>query len=340
MKHYPNSLAVAPMLSLIMLASCGRSAPPTDRTVTRGLDAAERSVTKTDSPASSQAIPPPRPVAVIDGRSITIDQLRPALIEAAGATVLEETLLDELLAREAAARSIAITSANIDAERARLLETFAGAGIARSDDEAARLLQSIRAARGLGEKRFSALLRRNATLRALVAPEVLVTEAGIDHARELRFGERRRARLIVTPTANAATNALARLNSGEDFTALAAEVSTDRSAERGGILEPISTADPEYPAAIRAALRNLKPGETSQPVAIDQGYALLRLDEIIPPSPSAADPDTIRPLLERDVRTQQERILMNQLARRLLDAASITIMDRALDEAWKQRKTR
>lgn len=341
MKHYPNTTAALTLVATICFGACQSSHPPTDRIVMRGLDAADRSIEKSEtSGAGIRSTTPPRPLAIIDGRPITLEQLRPALLEAAGATILEEAFLDDLLARETAARSLTITREQIDAERTLLLETFSGSGLARSDDEAARLLQSIRASRGLGDTRFASLLRRNATLRALVAPNISISEANIDHARELRFGERRRARLIVTPTANAATQALARLNNGEDFSTLAAEVSNDRSADRGGILEPINPADPEYPSAIRSALRSLQPGAISQPIAIEQGFAILRLDEIIPASTPPANPESIRPLLERDVRTQQERILMNQLARRLLDGASISIMDRAPDEAWKSRKSR
>ena len=127
-----------------------------------------------------------------------------------------------------------------------------------------------------------------------------------------------------------------RLRAGESFSALAAQVSTDVSGVRGGIIDPISPADPEYPSAIRSVLRELKPGEPSIPIALDNAYAIVLLDEIIrgaPPADSAAAEQS----LERDVRMQQERLLMNQYARRLLAEAKVTVLDRSLDWAWQRR---
>lgn len=340
MKHYAIHPPRLLILACALLSGCENSRSSVDRVVTRGLDATDRYVAESGSPAPTASSAPPRPVALIDGRTITLEQLRPALIEAAGAEVLEEALLDDLLAREAEARQLVISREQIDAEKSLLLETFTGNGLARSPDEAARLLQSIRAARGLGDARFAALLKRNATLRALVAPDVSITESAIDQARELRYGQRYSARLIVVPTAAQATEALEALNKGEEFSQLAARISIDPSAERGGVLEPISIADPAYPSGVRAALRTLQEGAVSQPIAIDQGFAILRLDDTLPATTPPADDVAARPLLERDVRTQQERLLMNQLARRMLESASISIMDRTLDEAWNSRTKR
>lgn len=335
MKHYPITFAIS--AATAFLTACG-SRPPAERVVTRGLEKAARSVEhgKPADPAPTNT----RPIAMVDGRDISLETLRPALLEAGGADVLEEFVLDTLLEREADARSIRIADSDIEAEKELLLATFADAGAARTTDEAARLLRNIRESRGLGPTRFAALLRRNATLRALIAPSVSITESSLQQARELRFGERRRARLIVAPSAAAASRAIERLNAGEDFSALAAEISIDSSAERGGVLEPISAADPSYPAAVRSTLRGMSPGTISAPIAVDEGYAILRLDEVIAPSRPALDEASLRTLLERDVRTQQERLLMNQQARRLLEAASVTIMDRTLDEAWRARSRR
>lgn len=274
---------------------------------------------------------------MLDGEPIPWGVLRPALAEAAGGIVLEEAVLDRLLAREAERVGVAITPADINRERGLVLESFVQGGLASTRDEASRLLASIRRARGLGESRYAALLRRNAILRALVAPRVAVTPDAVDQAFMYRFGERYRARLIVVPSLAAATEAVRRLERGEDFSALAAEASIDASAARGGVLEPISPADPAYPVAVRSALRALSPGGISAPIAVDQGYAVLRLDAVLPAFSPPPDRAEAEPMLEREVRLQQERLLMNQLARSLLDSARLTVLDRALDDAWRAR---
>lgn len=274
---------------------------------------------------------------MLDGRPIYWSDLRPALSEAAGGIALEEAILDRLLAREAESIGVAITPADIDREQTLLLDSFRQSGLASTTDEAAGLLRSIRRERGLGESRYASLLRRNAILRAIVAPRVVVTPDALNQAYEYRFGERYRARLIVVPSLAAATEALRRLERGEDFSSLAAEVSIDSSAERGGVLEPISPADPAYPLAVRSALRALSPGGITSPIAVDRGYAVLRLDAVLPASSPPPARPTVEAMLELEVRLQQERLLMNQLVRSLLERARVTVLDRVLDEVWRAR---
>lgn len=313
-----------------------------DRSITRGLDRADRYVQRTEIPSSPDDSPP-RPLAILNDDPITLDDLRPALLEAAGPLALEEAALDRLLAREAAVKNLTIGRPALDAEESLVRDTFASAGVASSPDDAARLLASLRAARRLGDNRYTALLRRNATLRALVAPSVVITPALLDQARALRFGERYRARVIVVSSAAAAADLRAQLESGADFSILAAEHSIDATASRGGLLDPISPADPSYPAAIRSTLRSMKPGDLGDPIAVDQGFAILRLDRIDPATESASSIQpqdasrTTQPALERDVRAEQERLLMNQLTRRLLTEARLTILDPTLQQAWTQR---
>lgn len=311
--------------------------------MTRGLDASERYIeSQPGPPASGEArgADASRPVAMVDGRAITFEEIRPALLEAAGGAVLEEAVLDELLSREAERRDIKVTRAQIDAERELLAQTLTGAGAAADPSEAGRVLAQVRAARGLGEARFGALLRRNALLRALVADQVTVTDSALDQAYAMRYGERFRARLITVDTAAEASAAIAQVRGGTDFAELAAQRSTDASAVRGGMLEPISPLDPAYPAAVRSTLRTLEPGAISDPVALDRGYAILQMVERLPAPAEAPERDAALPELERTVRIEQERLLMNQLVRRLLDSARVSITDRTLERAWRTHTKR
>lgn len=326
-----------------LLGGCSShtSSAGSQRDITRGLDRAEASVSRPAIEPSPLTRDVERPLALVNDSAITLDRLRPALLEAAGATALEEAALDQLLEAECRAGNVAISQASINAERDALIATLTRNEIARDSDEAERLLARLRFDRGLGDTRFPALLRRNAMLRALVAPQVRITPEAIAQARSLRYGPRYRVRLITTASLPEATAAARRIESGESFSVVAAEVSTDPSADRGGLLEPISPADPAYPAAVRSVLRDLRPGMLSQPIALDSSYALLTLDREEPPlsaAPSGPDAEAAaQSILEHDVRVQQERLLMNQLARRLLTSARITVLDRTLETAWRQR---
>ena len=131
-----------------------------------------------------------------------------------------------------------------------------------------------------------------------------------------------------------------RVDGGELFSVVAAEVSNDSSAERGGLLPPISVADTTWPESVRSAVPRLRPGSVSDPIALDSGYALLLLDEVLPAAPDA--PGTVegaRAILEQDVRREQERSEMARLARRLLTEAQISVLDRALEPAWRRRRS-
>lgn len=289
-------------------------------------------------PAAARTNPP----AIVGGRAVNWSEMTPLLAEAAGAAVLEEIVLDRALAAELERAKVTITEQDVERERVLLARSMARAAQA-GPDEVEEIVRTVRRQRGLGEKRFAALLRRNAALRRLVQGDVVVTPEDVRRAYDVRYGERMRTRLIVTATERAAAEALARVRGGEGreaepFGEVAAELSTDPSAARGGIVEPISPLDPTYPAAVRQALSSLKPGEISSPVGIEEGFVILKLEEVLPPSGPAFE--DVRAEMEEEVRLVRERVQMDRLAARLLKTTPVIIMDEDLDWSWTARRER
>jgi len=275
--------------------------------------------------------------ATIGGDAVTWDELLPVLSEIAGGEALEELAFDRLLGREAERRGIVITEADMRREEALLAETIGqAAGADASTTE--RLLLDVRRARNLGPARYAALLKRTAILRELVAGEVHITNAAVEQMHQIRHGERYRARIITVSSERTAEDVRRRLLGGEAFGELAAEISTDSSAERGGVIGAISAADPTYPSGLRAALRTLDPGAVSPIIALDGVYAVVRVDERIGPDGVALE--TVRGELERAVRLRQERLAMNERGRRLLAGARVTVFDPALSRSWRNRNAR
>lgn len=275
--------------------------------------------------------------ATIDGVPVTWDELLPILSETGGGVALEELAFDRLLAREARRLGIVITEADTKREESLLAESI-GRATGADATTIDRLLHDVRRARSLGPARFAALLTRTATLRRLVADEVHVTNAAVEQMFRIRHGERFRARLITVANTRTAEDVRRRLVSGEPFGEIASEYSTDASAERGGLIEAISPADPTYPSGLRAALRVLEPGEISPILALDGGFAIVRLEERIEPDGVAMG--SVRDGLERAVRLRQERLAMNALGTRLLDSADITVFDPHLAQSWRYRQDR
>ncbi|MBY0310877.1 MAG: peptidylprolyl isomerase [Phycisphaerales bacterium] len=288
----------------------------------------------------------PRVVALVGERALTWSDLGPELAEAAGAQVLEEHALKLILEETCRKRGVSISAEAIKAER-RLLAELLSASADVAPDDAERLIASVRASRGLGEKRFASLLERNAALRAIVRKDapVVITEEDIETAYALKFGERFRARLILVPTLAQAQQAMARLNAGESFADVAAQVSIDPSSSRGGTLDPFSPSDARYPVAVRRALGALKDGANSPPIAVTwgesttpaSGFAIVRREGTTLPAGTVPTKEDAKPALEREIRTVRERAQMDKLARELLRGSGISAMDPSLNWSWTRR---
>lgn len=271
-----------------------------------------------------------RPPALVNGTAVYWDQLRPVMAELAGAQALQEVILDRKVHEALAGSGMAVSEDDIAQERKLLLDSL-------SDDsnQAIRLLDELRDRQHLGPRRFEALLKRNAGLRMLVKDKVKVNDEAIRNMHELLHGPRRQARLMVLPSLEAAQAAINLVNTGVSFADVAVEVSIDSSAPRGGLLEPISRVDPNYPESIRQTLWSLNPGEMSGPVLVDDRYAVLMLVKRV--GGDGVRLEDARPALERMVRVQQERLLMDQLARRLVADTQVTVFDEALHDSWTRR---
>lgn len=276
------------------------------------------------------------PSAYLNGKAVTQAELYRVLAPSYGGEALAEILLDRAVKQRLQQERITLRQTDLDAEKQRLL-----ASLDADPDQAARLLREMRTQRGLDEKRFESMLRRNAGLRTMIRDQVTINEAAVSQAYTLRYGKRYRVRLIVTGSLDALTRARRQVLNGASFTDLAIDLSTDISASQGGLLSPISPADPTYPKAIRDALPKLTtdtPAKRLSPaIALDQGYALLWLEDIQTPG-NAPTLDAARAELEAAVRSDLERVRMRQLARTLIEQTDVVVLDPLLDKAWKRQK--
>lgn len=279
-------------------------------------------------PAAARGPAPESPLlAYVNGKPITTDDLVPPLLDASGREVFNELVLDRALAQRLAAAALTVTDDDLTAERRRMLTMLAA-----DPDDAARVLAELRQRRGLGDARFGGLLWRNAALRKLVADGVTVTTAGIEQAYQLAHGPRYRARVIVAPTLDQAAQ-LRSLADEQPFTQLAFDHSTDASAPAGGLLPPVSPADESFPRAVRQALGSLQVGQVSEPIAVDDGFAILLLEATIPAD--GVPLEAVRDELAERVRLRSERLLMDELARELIDRAEVVILDADLSRVWR-----
>lgn len=270
--------------------------------------------------------------AIIDGQTVSHAQLRPLLVEAVGGEVLAELVLDRKIDAALKQAGLAVGAGDMQAEKRKLMRRLSD-----DRDRATKMLAELRQRRGLGDRRFNMLLKRNAGLRKLVADEVQVTEAMVREQYLIAFGPRYSARMILCPNLVDANRALKRVRAGEDFIAVAIDMSTDRSKNQGGLLPDISQYDTTFPAAIRQTVAGLEnPGAISEPVALDGGFAILKLEGVIPGN--EANWDQVKDAYTEAVTLRAQAAAMQRRVRVMLESASVTVLDSDLGDSWKQQR--
>lgn len=297
-----------------VVAGCA-SPEMNDERALRGLAASEKSVRASSSDAGSADAP----AMMIGNRRVLWMELLPMLAEAGGGAVIDELVLDAALEEECRRRGVVVGAREIEDERDRLASALALAGGAGREQgaDAADVLGEYRRRRGLGPVRYEAMLRRTAMLRALVRDRVVINDGALRRAYRLRYGTRYDIRVIVTRTVRECEEAARRLEAGADFAEEAFEHSVDASAPVGGLVRGVSVDDLSWPTALRRIVPGMEPGETSGPVSVESGWALVRLERVISPDPDAPPFEIAREELAELERLSQERVLMDAEARRL-----------------------
>jgi parvulin-like peptidyl-prolyl isomerase len=305
----------------------------------------------TDTNATNPSAPS-RPAAIVDGTTIAWSTIDTSLRELGGDIALSDAVLDVLLQAEFDRLGLKLDVNYADEERDLLLASIR-MGAEANEQQAQQLLDDLRRARGLGPHRFSALLRRNAMLRQLARVRIVesgaqITEDDVRRRFEIVYGPKVSARLLTVATQREASTLLAQIRTdarqpdaslSDVFARAAVAHSTDSTGARGGLLEPISLADPSYESSIRRALAGMKPGELSGVVAFENGFAILLLEETLPATlPATNDTlDDTHAALRQQLEARQERLVMERFARELLDDANVTVFDPSLDWAWEGR---
>jgi hypothetical protein len=282
------------------------------------------------------------PLATLAGKAVDESALNVGLREIAGAVVLEEAALDAALEARMAREGLTLPPGAVDAEERRLMMSVADEAGA-NPEQAASLIDRLRRTRGLGPERYRRLLERNARLRTLLGSQITLSPEEQAAAVELDFGARHRARVVLTASRERASAVVAAMHAANRdarppaavMAELAMDLSEDASGPRGGLLPQASPADLSLPAGVRSALRTLRPGECSDVIAVDRGYAVVLVERESRP-PRTPDADELARTLAK-ARARLERLAMDRLARELLDATDVTVFDASLRWSWEGR---
>lgn len=82
-----------------------------------------------------------------------------------------------------------------------------------------------------------------------------------------------------------ANDLVKKIKGGGDFAALARSDSDQQSSSvRGGDMGAFAMGDPNVPAAIKTAVSKLQPGQISEPIRVQSGFFIFRLDNRVSPN--------------------------------------------------------
>ena len=122
-----------------------------------------------------------------------------------------------------------------------------------------------------------------------------------------------------------ATSAMARLQKGENFGQVAAEVSDSATKSNGGLIEPLQLS--EISGSVRETIDSLQVGDVSEVIRGPQGYQILKLE--------ARTEDIIRPFDE--VRDTISASVFNDRRLEVYDQYLTSLRDRAIIE-WRSEE--
>jgi foldase protein PrsA len=224
-----------------------------------------------------------RIVAAIGSRKITIGELETALEQHYGAELLNQIIDREAINLEGKETGISVTNAEIERELKRMQQGYESEG---------QFYESMKVQLGMSKEQLREDVYYKLLLDKLATRNITITDAQVEeyiqtHPDEFKSEVKFHIRIIVVSTKEQANKVLSDLAKGEDFATLARDRSLDdNTSNGGGDLGWIEENDPFVAAPIMNAAKQLQVGETSKPITVDNGYAIVDLrDQQEKPNP-------------------------------------------------------
>ncbi|MEH7074863.1 peptidyl-prolyl cis-trans isomerase [Neobacillus drentensis] len=211
------------------------------------------------------------PVATIGKKSILRQEWLNELEARYGKDVLKEMVNQKVVEEMAAKYKIKVWSQDVERELRMLQATT----------------NSFTKQNNKNEKRWKEQIRTNLLLEELLTKDVKVSTGELESYYEknkdlFNVPSAYHVSQIVVASLDEADKTLQELAQGSDFSTLAMERSIDEfSANEGGDIGYISEGDERYPSQYIEIVKELKKDEYSQPVQVEEGYAILKLEKKI-----------------------------------------------------------
>ncbi|WP_106769524.1 peptidyl-prolyl cis-trans isomerase [Paenibacillus faecalis] len=252
-------------------------------------------------------------VAFVQDKAITEAEWIEELKESYGSEMLITMMNRQVVALEAEASGITVTSEEIDRELERI-----GQGYGSKE----RFLKEMKQQLGLSEEMLMADTKYRLTLEKIATADVKVDEAEIDqyleqHPDQFRPKRQFNLSIIKVETEKEANDVLDRLENGESFADLAAEVSIDEfTRDHGGRLGYVEEDDPFQPEALMETVLTLDKGDIAGPIDLEDSYGVVYVEDIL--IPETPDENLIRETVRKQLALEQA-VSLTELERQLRD---------------------
>lgn len=214
-------------------------------------------------------------IVQIGGQPITRGQLLKQLERKYGREILNQMIDRTIIAQESRALGVAVKQQEIDAELKRMQQGY---------DSEEQFYNSMQRQLGLTKDQlqedayFNVLLEKIATRNVNVSDQQ-VTDYIRTHPEEWNSHIQLHIRKITVADKEEAVRLKKDIGNGSDFGLLARKYSLDDAAPDSGDLGWVEMDDPFVLPEVMNAAKKLKSGEISDPVKVNQGYAIVNLLE-------------------------------------------------------------
>ncbi|ULO07501.1 peptidyl-prolyl cis-trans isomerase [Paenibacillus sp. 19GGS1-52] len=235
-------------------------------------------------------------IATAGGQPVTDQQWVDELKKKHGDEVLLGMLNHIVVNKEAEALKIIVTDNEVQQELKRTMEGYG------SEEQYYEQMQSEL---GLSRQEVLEETVYRLTLQAIATVGITISEADIDdylkqNADRFRPKKEMQLSMIKVSTYEEAQKVMDRLEQGEDFAALAKEVSIDEeSRPRGGSLGTVEEDDPFWPEEMLKTAAGLDVGDIAGPLQTGDNFAVIRLENIN--APKVPDQKEIRALVRQEL---------------------------------------
>jgi foldase protein PrsA len=278
-------------------------------------------------------------VARYDQAAVTRGQLMDFLLQTRGLDALLNLMQLQMAKALAANEGVVVTRADVEAEeRSTLMQAFAGEEI--GEDQYDELLTQLLAQQQLSRAEFDVVMATNAYLKALARPQIdrMLTDENLRKAFNIRYGEQVRVRHIQLENLAQVAEVRKRLDAGEEFAKVAAEVSRNADTRQVGGMFPPFSMQSDYPEPFRNAAFELEVGQVSDPVEAAGFFHLIKLEERI--APRAVVFEDVREELKKTVAEEQVLVVTTRLRRllaQMLGSDNLKVLDPVLAEQLRLR---